>query len=111
MNLHLTTLDNVELAMDSNMKLLFQNKTKINKDGYLIIKSDLTRSQHLNLADALEKLRTMIRATLVVPPQPSLESEEKKRKNLLRVARQTLHEKRIRSQIKQGRRGPTTYDF
>lgn len=88
------------------LTLLFQHKNRINKDGYLIIKSDLTRSQHLNLADALEKLRAMIRATLVEPPQPSLETEEKKRKNLLRAARQTLHEKRNRSQLKQSRQGP-----
>lgn len=86
---------------------MFQNKNKINKDGYLIIKSDLTRSQHLNMADALEKLRTMIRATLVVPSEPSPESEEKKRKNLLKAARERLHEKRTHSQIKQSRRAPT----
>lgn len=88
------------------MKLLFQHKNRINKDGYLIIKSDLTRSQHLNLADALEKLREMIRATLVAPPQPTPESEEKKRKNVLRAARQRLHEKRVRSQLKQSRQVP-----
>lgn len=85
---------------------MFQQKNKINKDGYLIIKSDLTRSQHLNLADALEKLRTMIRATLVAPLQPSPESEEKKRKNLLKAARERLHEKRAHSQAKQNRRVP-----
>lgn len=85
---------------------MFQEKNKINKDGYLIIKSDLTRSQHLNLADALEKLRTMIRATLVEPPKPSLESIERIRKNKLKAARQRLHEKRIHSQIKQNRKAP-----
>lgn len=86
------------------INLLFQCKNKINKEGYLIIKSDITRSQHLNLADALEKLRTLIRATLVTPPEPSPETEERKRKNQLRAARERLHEKRIRSQIKQSRR-------
>jgi peptidyl-tRNA hydrolase ICT1 len=39
----------------------FQFKTKINSEGFLIIKSDVTRYQQMNLADALEKLRTMIR--------------------------------------------------
>lgn len=76
----------------------------------MIIKSDLTRSQHLNLADALEKLRTMIRASLVEPPKPSPESLEKMRKNLLKAARERLHEKRTRSQIKQSRKVPT-FDF
>lgn len=92
--------------IDSNMKLLFQHKSKINKDGYLIIKSDLTRSQHLNLADALEKLRAMIRATLITPTELSPESKEKMRKSLLRAARERLHEKRTHSQTKQNRQAP-----
>ncbi|XP_012523988.1 peptidyl-tRNA hydrolase ICT1, mitochondrial [Monomorium pharaonis] len=95
------------LSEEIRTKLVEQQKNRINKEGYLIIKSDLTRSQHLNLADALEKLRAMIRATLVVPTEPSPESEEKKRKNLLRAARQRLHEKRARSQVKQSRQVPT----
>ncbi|XP_020291070.1 peptidyl-tRNA hydrolase ICT1, mitochondrial isoform X2 [Pseudomyrmex gracilis] len=98
------------LTEEIRTKLLEQCKNKINKDGYLVIKSDLTRSQHLNLADALEKLRTLIRATLVTPPEPSPESEERKRKNLLRAARERLHEKRSRSQLKQSRQDPTA-DF
>ncbi|XP_012217354.1 large ribosomal subunit protein mL62 [Linepithema humile] len=95
------------LSEEIRTKLLEQNKNKINKDGYLIIKSDLTRSQHLNLADALEKLRTMVRATFVAPPEPSPESEEKKRKKLLKAARERLHEKRIHSQVKQSRQAST----
>lgn len=39
----------------------FQHKTKINKEGFMILKSDVTRYQQLNLADALEKLRNLIR--------------------------------------------------
>lgn len=84
----------------------FQYKNKINKEGYLIIKSDLTRSQNLNLADAMEKLRAMIRAILETPVEPSPESKERTRKNLLRAARERLHEKRVRSQLKQSRQVP-----
>ncbi|KAL0122528.1 hypothetical protein PUN28_007319 [Cardiocondyla obscurior] len=91
------------LSEEIRTKLVEQQKNRMNKEGYLIIKSDLTRSQHLNLADALEKLRTMIRATLVLPPKPSPESEERKRKNLLKAARERLHEKRKRSELKQSR--------
>ncbi|XP_029172707.1 peptidyl-tRNA hydrolase ICT1, mitochondrial [Nylanderia fulva] len=94
------------LSEEIQTKLAEQYKNKMNKDGYLIIKSDLTRSQHLNLADALEKLRTMIRATLVEPSKPSFESLEKKRKNILKANRERLHEKRIRSDIKHSRRAP-----
>ncbi|XP_011641996.1 peptidyl-tRNA hydrolase ICT1, mitochondrial [Pogonomyrmex barbatus] len=97
------------LLEEIRTKLAEQHKNKINKEGYLIIKSELTRSQHLNLADALEKLRAMIRATLIEPPTPSPESEERKRKNLLKAARERLHEKRTRSQIKQNRRVPVDF--
>ncbi|KMQ95105.1 immature colon carcinoma transcript 1 protein [Lasius niger] len=94
------------LSEEIRTKLAEQCKNKINKDGYLIIKSDLTRSQHLNLADALEKLRTVIRAILVEPAEPSPESLERRRKIMLKAARERLHEKRSRSQIKQSRRAP-----
>lgn len=59
---------------------LFQHKTKINKEGYFIIRSEKTRSQQLNLADALESLRTLIRALTVSPPEVSQETLEKHRR-------------------------------
>jgi hypothetical protein len=54
----------------------------------------------------MEKLRAMIRTTLVVPDEPSAESKETKRKNLLKAARQRLHEKRAYSQLKKSRQVP-----
>lgn len=36
-------------------------KGRINREGFLVIKSDVTRFQQMNLADALEKLRNIIR--------------------------------------------------
>ncbi|EZA56463.1 hypothetical protein DMN91_010238 [Ooceraea biroi] len=94
------------LSEEIRTKLTEQYKNKINKDGYLIIKSDLTRSQHLNLADALEKLRAMIRAVLEEPAEPSPEGKERRRKNLLRAARERLHEKRAHSLLKRSRQVP-----
>ncbi|XP_063979929.1 large ribosomal subunit protein mL62 [Diachasmimorpha longicaudata] len=85
-------------------KLLIQEKNRINKDGFLIIKSDLTRSQQMNLADALERLRVMIRKTLVISPEISPQTEEKIRKGQMKAARERLFEKRSRSLIKQSRR-------
>lgn len=78
-------------------------KTRINKDGYFIIKSQITRSQQLNLAHALEKLRSMIRAIAEPPKEPSPESLEKKRKALLQAARKRVHEKRLYSLKKHSR--------
>lgn len=60
---------------------MFQNKNNITNEGFLIVKSDITRSQQLNLADALEKLRTIIRkAYAPVKVEPSQESIERQRK-------------------------------
>lgn len=91
------------LSEEIREKLLEQQKLKINKDGFLIVKSDITRQQQLNLADALEKLREMIRATLVVPPQMSKETEEIIRKRKLKAARQRVFAKREHSLNKQRR--------
>ncbi|KAL1117252.1 hypothetical protein AAG570_004578, partial [Ranatra chinensis] len=71
---------------DVKQKLLEMYKNKINKDGYLIVKSEKTRSQLYNQADAMASLREMIwRATI---PARSAPSEE------------TLHQIRARSEIK-----------
>lgn len=42
-------------------KLQENFKSRINREGYFVVRSDLTRFQHLNVADALEKLRNLIR--------------------------------------------------
>ena len=41
-------------------KLIEKTKNQITKEGYLVMKSDRTRSQQLNLADALDKVRNLI---------------------------------------------------
>lgn len=82
---------------------LFQEKNRINKDGYLIIKSELTRLQNLNLADALHRLRTMIRKCLIEKPPMSPETEEAIRKQKIKAARMRVFEKRHKSAIKQAR--------
>lgn len=84
----------------------FQLESKITKDGYLVYKSDLTRSQQLNLADCLEKIRSMICETLVEKPKPSLETEEKIRRRLEKAAKERLILKRGKSILKNDRRGP-----
>ncbi|KAH8391849.1 hypothetical protein KR215_005712 [Drosophila sulfurigaster] len=92
-------------------KLLQVLANKLNKEGYYFIKSDLTRSQQMNLADALEKLRTVIRAQEVEPVAPSEETLEKLRRRQEKAARQRLQLKRDRSQVKADRRAPSGVDF
>ncbi|KAH8378182.1 hypothetical protein KR093_009888 [Drosophila rubida] len=92
-------------------KLLQVLANKINKEGYYFIKSDLTRSQQMNLADALEKLRAVIRAQEVEAAAPSEETLETLRRRQEKAARQRLQLKRDRAQVKADRRAPSGVDF
>ncbi|CAO1343959.1 unnamed protein product [Diamesa hyperborea] len=82
-------------------------KTKINKEGFLIIKSDVTRYQQMNLADALEKLRNMIRdAEKPKTIELSPEKLEKIRRKQEKAARERLLIKRQKSETKSARQAP-----
>lgn len=62
--------------------MAFQYKSSITVDGFLLVRSDKTRSQQLNLADALDKLRHMIHTAAYVQPPPSEEDYERSRRRL-----------------------------
>ncbi|XP_017075337.1 peptidyl-tRNA hydrolase ICT1, mitochondrial [Drosophila eugracilis] len=97
---------------ETRQKLLKVLANRITKDGYFYIKSDLTRSQQMNLADALEKLRTIIRSQEAVEAAPpSEETLEKLRRRQERAARERLQLKRGRAQVKADRQGPGGIDF
>jgi peptidyl-tRNA hydrolase ICT1 len=57
-------------------------KNQLSKEGFFIIKSDRTRSQQLNLADTLDKLRDLIQsvAQSLVVPEVSPETLERQRR-------------------------------
>lgn len=82
-----------------------QYKNQINKEGYFVIKSDLTRHQHMNLAHVLERVRNIIR-TLEKNNEPKVVSPEKLeviRRRQEKAARERLFRKRERSQVKANR--------
>jgi peptidyl-tRNA hydrolase ICT1 len=64
------------------VKLAEKLKNQLSKEGYFIVKSDRTRSQHLNLADTLDKLRDLIQSTAqsLVIPEISPETVERQRR-------------------------------
>ncbi|XP_005174916.1 large ribosomal subunit protein mL62-like [Musca domestica] len=95
----------------TRQKLLNSLQNKITKEGYYVVKSDLTRSQQMNLADALEKLRALIREYEIEAPPPSEETLEKLRKRQEKAARERLFQKRQRSQTKADRQGPSIADL
>ncbi|XP_022201785.2 peptidyl-tRNA hydrolase ICT1, mitochondrial [Nilaparvata lugens] len=91
------------ISKETRDRIKEKNQMKINKDGYLIVKSERTRYQQLNVADAMEKLRTVIRAAEEVTPQMSPETEELLRKRKERANAQRLIEKRTKSLLKSSR--------
>jgi ribosome-associated protein len=73
--------------------------TRLDREGRILITSQVTRDQPRNLEDARAKLAELVRAALVVPKRrkatkPSRGAKERR-----------LKEKRISSEKKQGRRG------
>ncbi|KAJ8915971.1 hypothetical protein NQ315_016648 [Exocentrus adspersus] len=85
-------------------KLSEKFNSKLTNDGYLIYKSDLTRSQQLNLADCLEKIRQNITQALVTKPEISPETAEKIRRRVEKAARNNLILKKQKSIVKNERR-------
>ena len=83
---------------------------QISKDGYLIIKSDRTRSRQLNQADTLQKLRHFIWSsvedvlcTFLEKTQLNEVDTEKRLKAQQKAARERVKEKRNQSMLKNHR--------
>lgn len=57
-----------------------QNMNKLTKEGYLVMRSEKTRSQQLNLADALHRLRLLIWKATEPEQKPSEETIERLRR-------------------------------
>ena len=79
----------------------------INKEGFMVVKSDKTRSQALNQEDAVRKLTEMITSALR-PPEPRFTEEELERikKGKVRANRERLNNKKFRGDTKRDRGGP-----
>lgn len=85
------------LPEETRKKLAELHTANLNKDGYLTIRSDKTRSQTLNVADCMDKLRAYI-GEAEQPPEagPSPETIELMRLRLDRAAAERLKTKKIR---------------
>ena len=95
------------LSPDEKHKVLASLKSAVTKDGWLVVKSDKTRSQAANQADALDKMRNCISQALE-PPKPVFTEEEleKIRKGKVKANRERLKDKKQRGETKQSRGGP-----
>lgn len=102
LSFHLESVD--WLANETKTRLAEIHKNKLSKEGFLIIRSDKTRTQTLNIADCLDKLRCYISEAEQPPaPELSLETIELKRKRLERAAMERLKEKRHASLLKKAK--------
>ncbi|XP_062548168.1 large ribosomal subunit protein mL62 [Armigeres subalbatus] len=95
------------LSENTRKRLAELQKNRITKDGYLFVRSELTRSQQMNIADALEKLRNFIRAAeKPIEAELSPETQEMLRRRHEKATRERLAVKRSRSQTKTERGAP-----
>ena len=80
------------LSQEIKEKINSNLGSELTRDGWLVVKSDRTVSRTLNMADALEKLRSNIRMA-ENPIEESFDQleEEVKRKAKLKSARESLH--------------------
>ena len=79
----------------------------ITKDGWILVKSDKTRSRSMNETDAIEKLNNIVNNALK-PPEPKFSEEEllKIRKGKVKANKERLKRKQFRSDTKSSRGGP-----
>ena len=79
----------------------------ITKDGWILVKSDKTRSRTMNESDAIDKLTNIVNEALK-PPAPKFSEEElaKMRKGKIKANKERLKNKQYRSDTKSSRGGP-----
>ncbi|CAL1530823.1 unnamed protein product [Lymnaea stagnalis] len=87
-------------------RLSEQEQGRITKDGFFVVRSDLTRKQMLNQADCMNKIRNMIYSASVLPHQPTKEEVKIHEERLAKAKTGILREKKARSLIKQSRSAP-----
>lgn len=109
-DMRFNVLDATWLPERVRLKLLEQEKNRINSDGELVISSTRTRTQKGNIEDALEKLQIILDKAAYVPPPPS--EEKKKRINKLAKAEneRRLGDKKKASSKKTERRNKGSWD-
>ncbi len=97
--LHLS-VDALEVPGDAGrLKIKRRLASRINNEGFLVIQADGERSQARNKEEALDRLESLIIHALRPDPKP-----RKKTKPTRTAKERRIKGKKIRSQIKKGRR-------
>lgn len=98
---HLSSAD--WIPEDVRQKISVQHKNRINRNGELIVASQVSRHQMRNLADCLDKIRTMISEASHKPKPVSKEDVKLRLLRLENMNRERLRQKQIHSSIKHSR--------
>ncbi|XP_073684785.1 large ribosomal subunit protein mL62 [Garra rufa] len=85
-------------------EILLKNKTRVNKAGELIVTSEISRSQHRNLEDCLQKISEMIAEASQQKPEPSEEDIALRAHRLEKRNLERLKQKKMHGATKQARR-------
>ena len=101
-------LDSAEW-LNKEEKTIVREKLRniITKDGWLLVKSEKTRSRSMNETDAIDKLTNIVNEALK-PPEPKFTEEElaKIGKGKIKANKERLKRKQFRSDTKSSRGGP-----
>ncbi|XP_053564856.1 peptidyl-tRNA hydrolase ICT1, mitochondrial [Bombina bombina] len=99
---HLSSADWIPEAVRQNISVQYKNR--INRNGELIVVSEVSRYQMRNLADCLQKIRNMISEATQKPQTESKEDEALRRIRVENMNRERLLQKKIHSSVKQSRK-------
>ncbi|KAJ8399727.1 hypothetical protein AAFF_G00408320 [Aldrovandia affinis] len=99
---HVQTAD--WIPEEARNKILQTNKNRINKAGELLVTSEVSRSQHRNLEDCLQKISDIIAEASQKPHEPTTEDIALRRARLEKRKREMLKQKKMNSALKQSRR-------
>ncbi|CAN9508895.1 unnamed protein product [Ophioblennius macclurei] len=99
---HVRTAD--WLPEDVRLKILEKNKNRVNKAGELLVTSELSRSQHRNLTDCVEKISAIIAEASEKPHEPTEEDVALRSARLEKRNKERLKQKKIHSATKHSRR-------
>lgn len=97
-------IPNSQILTDDNKQLLLSRlRSRLTKDGVLILASESQRSQHQNKQDVIKRFEKLIEESLIKPKKRIRTKPSRASKEL------RLRNKRIRSEIKRDRGRVTEY--
>ncbi|XP_054455296.1 peptidyl-tRNA hydrolase ICT1, mitochondrial [Anoplopoma fimbria] len=99
---HVQTAD--WIPEDVRQNIFEKNKNRINKAGELLVTSELSRSQHRNLSDCIQKISAILAEASEKPREPTAEDVALRAARLEKGNKERLKQKKIHSATKKNRR-------